>query len=61
MGFGRQRHSNVRIGAAMQATNFASFWVLLTWCISRADAVGMLLSLAGFLIMMMFIEDMENN
>jgi len=61
MVFRRHQHRNVRIGAAMQAMNFAAFWLLLTWCISRADAVGMLLSLAGFLIMMMFIEDMENN
>jgi len=37
--------------------NFLFFWALLTFAIGRGDPVGMLVALAGFLVMHVLIED----
>lgn len=38
--------------------NFILFWALTTFALSRADMLGLFLSVVGFLVMHTFIEDM---
>ena len=39
--------------------NFLFFWLLTTYAIANADIVGLLLSIAGFLLMHALIEENE--
>lgn len=41
--------------------NFVIFWILITYSISIGDPFGILISLVGFLIMMVFIEELEES
>jgi hypothetical protein len=41
--------------------NFVAFWLLIAYAISKGDGFGILISLIGFLIMMVFIEEIEEN
>jgi lipid-A-disaccharide synthase-like uncharacterized protein len=41
--------------------NFIGFWLLMIYAISKGDPFGIVLSLVGFLIMMKFIEDLEED
>jgi hypothetical protein len=41
--------------------NFIAFWMLMIYAISKGDLFGIIMSLIGFLIMMKFIEDLEEN
>jgi hypothetical protein len=41
--------------------NFIAFWMLMIYAISKGDLFGIIMSLVGFLIMMKFIEDLEEN
>ena len=37
--------------------NFIFFWLLTTFALSRGDVFGLILSVAGFLVMHTIIED----
>jgi len=41
--------------------NIIIFWALMTYAISMGDMFGIILCLVGFLIMMKFIEDLEES
>jgi hypothetical protein len=41
----------------MKYINFIIFWALTTLALSRADMIGLLLSVVGFLVMHTLIED----
>jgi hypothetical protein len=42
----------------MKYINFVFFWMLATFALSRADPMGLLLSLVGFLVMHTYIEEL---
>ena len=41
--------------------NFIAFWMLMLYAISKGDGFGILISLIGFLVMMVFIEELEDS
>jgi hypothetical protein len=45
----------------MKYANFFFFWILTTFAISRADPIGLFLSVVGFLIMHNYIEELFDN
>ncbi len=40
---------------------FFIFWMLTTFAISRADPIGMVLAVTGFLFLYFFAEELEEN
>jgi hypothetical protein len=41
--------------------NIIAFWMLMTYSISIGDSVAIVLCLIGFLVMMIFIEEIEES
>jgi heme/copper-type cytochrome/quinol oxidase subunit 4 len=41
--------------------NIIAFWILMTYSISIGDPIAIVLCLIGFLVMLVFIEEMEES